>query len=350
MVEDYGNQESYGSQIDDKKLYKIRIRGLDEKGGQKTMKKISICVPCYNEEKNIMDAYGRITNVMKSIDQYDYEIIFSDNASKDNSSEIFCQLAEKDKHVKVIFNLRNYGPMRSAKNACFRATGDAIISIPCDMQEPPEMIPEFIEEWRNGNLIVWGQKTKSKENPIKFFLRSIYYKIIKAFSDVPQYEQTTGFGIVDRSVYEMVKTLNEPDMALRHLIVELGYPVKLIPYTQEQRKKGKSSYNIWRYLDFALNSLIMTSKVPLRLTTISGVFCSAISFLLGIVYLIYKLLYWDNFTVGMAPVVIAVFFLGSVQILTIGMIGEYVGVIFTKVKKRPLVIERECLNFDDDTE
>lgn len=312
------------------------------------MKKISICVPCYNEEKNIMDAYGRITNVMRELSQYDYEIIFADNASTDNSEAILRDLANKDRNVKVIFNYRNYGPARSGKNVGFRATGDAIIGVPCDLQEPPEMIPRFVEEWEKGNLIVWGQKTKSKENPIKYFLRGIYYKVIIKFSDVPQYEQTTGFGIMDRSVCDMVKELNEPDMAMRHLIADLGYPVKFIPYTQEQRKKGKSSYNIWRYFDFALGSLVRTSKAPLRLTTIFGLICSVISFLMGIVYLIYKLVHWEAFLVGMAPVVIAVFFLGSVQIFIIGMIGEYVGVILDKVTKRPLVLERECLNFEDD--
>ncbi|MDE6056052.1 MAG: glycosyltransferase family 2 protein [Lachnospiraceae bacterium] len=297
-----------------------------------------------------MDAYDRITNVIRDLDQYDYEILFADNASNDNSETILRDLANKDKHVKVIFNYRNYGPQRSGTNLCFRATGDAIIALPCDLQEPPEMIPEFVREWEKGNLIVWGQKTKSKEMPIKYFARSIYYKIIQNFSDYPQYEQTTGFGITDRSVYDKVKELNDPDMALRHLVAELGYPVKLIPYTQEQRKKGKSSYNIWRYFDFALDSLIRTSKVPLRLTTILGVICSVISFVMGIIYLIYKLICWDTFLAGMAPVVIAVFFLGSVQILTIGMIGEYVGVILTKVTKRPIVLEKECLNFDDNEE
>lgn len=169
------------------------------------MKKISICVPCYNEEKNIMDAYNRITNMMRNMDKYDYEIIFADNASKDNSAEIFRQLANQDKRVKVILNYRNYGPRRSGYNACFRATGDAIISLPCDLQEPPEMIPGFVEEWEKGNLIVWGQKTKSKENPINYFLRNIYYKIIDNFSEYPQYEQTTAFGITDRLVYDKVK-------------------------------------------------------------------------------------------------------------------------------------------------
>lgn len=312
------------------------------------MKKISVCIPCYNEEKNIEDTYEQVSTVLKSLDGYAYEIIFADNASKDNSETILRKLAEKDKHVKVIFNYRNYGPMRSGKNACYRSTGDAVVSLPCDLQEPPKMILEFVKEWEKGNLIVWGQKTKSKENPVKYFLRGIYYKIIKAFSDVPQYEQTDGFGIVDRSVYEMVKSLNEPDMALRHLIADLGYPVKFIPYTQEKRKKGKSSYNLWRYFDFALTSLIKTSRVPLRLTTIFGVFCSIVSFILGIIYLIYKLICWNTFSPGIAPIIIAVFFLGSVQILTIGMIGEYIGEVLTKITKRPIVLEKESLNFNEE--
>lgn len=309
------------------------------------MKKISVCIPCYNEEKNIMNAYNRVSNVLSTLEKYDYEILFADNASKDGSEAILRQLAAEDKHVKVIFNMRNYGPMRSGKNMCFRATGDAVISMPCDLQEPPEMIPEFVKEWEKGNLIVWGQKTKSKENPVKYFLRSIYYKIIKMFSDVPQYEQTDGFGITDRSVYDMIKSLDDQDVEVRHMIADLGYPVKLIPYTQERRQYGKSSYNLWRYFDFALTSLITTSRVPLRLTTILGVICSIISFALGTIYLIYKLARWNSFSVGIAPLVIAVFFLGSVQILSIGMIGEYVGVVLSKATKRPLVLERECLNF-----
>lgn len=312
------------------------------------MKKISVCIPCYNEEKNIMNAYNRVSSVLKALERYDYEILFADNASKDGSEAILRQLAAEDKHVKVIFNMRNYGPMRSGKNLCFRATGDAVIPVPCDLQEPPEMIPEFVKEWEKGNLIVWGQKTKSKENPVKYFLRSIYYKIIKMFSDVPQYEQTDGFGILDRSVYDMIKSLDDRDIEVRHMIADLGYPVKLIPYTQERRQYGKSSYNLWRYFDFALTSLITTSRVPLRLTTILGVICSIISFILGTIYLIYKLVRWNSFLVGIAPLVIAVFFLGSVQILSIGMIGEYVGAVLTKVTKRPLVLERECLNFTEE--
>lgn len=312
------------------------------------VKKISICIACYNEEKNIEETYRRLKEVLSTLEEYDYEIIFEDNCSRDSSEQILRNLALKDHKVKVIFNNRNFGPDRSEKNVRYAATGDAVIGMPCDLQEPPEMIPLFVEEWEKGNLIVWGQKVKSEENKVKYFCRSIYYKIIRVFSDVPQYEQTTGFGLIDQSVIKVLQDCNEPDMSLRHLVAELGYPIKLIPYTQQKRKNGKSSYNLWRYLDFAINSLVRTSTVPLRLMTVVGVVCAVLSFLLGMIYLVYKLINWNAFQAGMAPVVIAVTFLGSVQLLCIGMLGEYVNVILKKVTKRPLVTEKERINFDED--
>lgn len=312
------------------------------------MKKISVCIACYNEEKNIMSTYTRVTDILSKLENYDYEIIFADNCSKDSSQNILRELAKKDKRVKVILNLRNFGALRSSKNVNFAATGDCIIGMPCDLQEPPEMIPIFVEEWEKGNPIVWGQKTASKERGVKYFCRSLYYKIIRKFSDVPQYEHVTGFGIMDKQIVDVIKGLDDPEMPTRHLIADLGYPVKLIPYTQEERKAGKSSYNLWRYFDFSVVSLVRTSTVPLRLTTILGAICATLSFIFGIVYLIYKLINWDVFSVGIAPIVIAVFFLGSVQLLCIGMIGEYIGVILKKITKRPLVTEKERINFDEE--
>ena len=311
------------------------------------MKKMSVCIACYNEEQNIMDAYNQVSAICQTLKNYDYEIVFADNASTDGSERIFRQLAATDKHVKVIFNYRNYGPARSSKNACIRATGDAVISLPCDLQDPPEMIPVFIKEWEDGNLIVWGKKTGSQENPIKYFLRKVYYRIIKGAASVPQLEQVTGFGIMDKSVWREIEASNERTMSVRHLVADLGYPVKLVPYMQRKRKKGKSSYNLRRWLDFAINSLINTSTAPLRLTTLLGLTCSVISFVIGIVYLIYKLVHWNSFSAGIAPILIAVLFLGSVQIMIMGVIGEYIGVVLSKVIKRPLVLERECLNFEE---
>lgn len=310
------------------------------------MKKISVCVPCFNEEKNIETAYQRIKKVLEEMPEYDYEIIFGDNCSTDDSYSLLKMLAKKDSHVKVIINNRNFGPERSSKNILFSAEGDVMVAIPCDMQEPPEMIPQFIEEWEKGNLVVFGQKTESKEKKLKYECRKLYYNIIGRFSDIPQYKQVTGFGVIDQQVIEALKKLNEPDMAIRHLIADLGYPVKLIPYTQDIRINGKSSYSLGRYFDFAVSSLVRTSTVPLHLITAFGFFCAMLSILFGIVYLIYKLLYWDAFSAGTAPTLIAIFFLGSVQLMSIGFIGEYIGVILAKVTKRPLVTEKERINFD----
>lgn len=311
------------------------------------MKKISICIVCYNEELNIEDCYSEVTKVMQKLDGYDYEIIFADNDSEDSSQDILRGIVKKDKHVKAIFNTRNFGPDRSGKNCMSSASGDAVIGIPCDLQEPPEMIPEFVKYWSEGWPIVWGQKVNSKENFLKFFFRKIYYKIIKKFSDAPKYEQVSGFGIMDKSVLNLLLSCEE-DAFFHHLVPELGIKVKLIPYTQNERKKGKSSYNISRYFDFALLSLIKTSKKPLKISVTFGLFCSVISFICGVIYFIYKLLRWKSFSVGIAPILIAVFFIGSVQLFFIGIIGEYIGVILDRLTKRPLVVEKERLGFDEE--
>lgn len=311
------------------------------------MKKISIAIPCYNEEKNIEMAYERIKNVLEDMPDYEYEFIFGDNCSTDDSQKILRALAAHDQKVKVILNNRNFGPERSSKNILFSATGDVVIAIPCDLQEPPEMIPQFVKEWEKGNLVTFGQKVKSEEGKIRYSCRKLYYKIIKKFSDAPQYEQVTGFGAIDREVIEVLKSLGELDMPLRYLVADLGYPVKLIPYTQAVRMNGKSSYSVGRYFDFAVISLVRTSTVPLHLITLFGFFCAMVSLVFGIIYLVYKLLYWDAFSVGIAPTLIAVFFFGSIQLFSIGFIGEYIGVILTKVTKRPLVTEKERINFDD---
>lgn len=312
------------------------------------LKKISICVPCYNEEENIENMYNKLKSIFDELGKYDYEIIFSDNCSTDGSAEILKRISAKDKHVKVILNMRNYGPDRSCLNCLFRATGDAIISLPCDFQEPPDMIPVFLEEWEKGNLVVWGQKLKSKENPIKFFFRKIFYKIIKSFSENPQIENTTGFGVMDRTVLECVKETGETKEGLRNLIPELGFAIKLIPYTQQKRQAGKSSYNMIRYLNFSIDTLITTSKLPLRLATILGSIVSFFSIVIFIVYFIYKLIHWDSFEVGMFPVICGIFLVGAIEIMFIGIIGEYIGILVERSEKRPLVLEKELINFDDE--
>lgn len=312
----------------------------------KKLKKISICIGCYNEEKNIPVIVKEIRTEMFKLEKYDYEIIFADNDSLDSSQEILRELASKDKRIKVIINNRNFGGRRSLINCLKHATGDLILSIVCDLQTPTALIPVFVDWWEKGYLVVFGQKVQSRESRIKYCLRTIYYKIIASFSDVEQYEHASGIAIYDKSVIDEMNRIGEV-MSYAHLVAELGYEVKLVPYTQEKRKNGKSSYSISRYFDYALTSLVTTSTVPLRLATVLGSITSAISFFLGIIYLFMKLIYWGRFTAGTAPLIIGMFFLGSVQLMFIGIVGEYVGAILKKISKIPLVVEKELINFDE---
>lgn len=310
------------------------------------MKKISVCIPTYNEEDNVIPAYEKVSEVLKSLNSYDYEIIFEDNDSRDKTQEIIRGVCKDDKKVKAIFNESNYGPTRSNKNCLYNSSGDAIITLPCDLQEPPEMIPEFVSFWEQGNKVVWGQKTGSEENKVKFFLRKVYYSIIRSFSEVEQYNQTTGFGLMDREVIESIKKYDDLKISYRHLIPELGYHVKLVPYTQRKRQHGKSSYSISRYYDFAITSFVRTSLKPIRIVTLIGGIVALLSLIVGFVYLVLKLLFWKMFAAGQAPIVISVFFLGAVQLFVTGILGEYIGIITERITKRPFVIEKERINFD----
>lgn len=310
------------------------------------MKKISICICCFNEQENVEAMYEVVKKQMETISKYNFEIIFADNASTDNTQQILKKLAAMDKRVKVILNNRNFGAARSGWNCVRHSSGDAMITLACDFQDPPELIPEFIKYWEEGEVAVILQKVKSKENKIKYLFRRAYYKIITIFSEIPQYEQVTGAGLYDKQIVEQFKKL-DATVSYRHLMAEFGYPVKLIPFIQPKRKAGKSSYNIARYFDFAMNSLVTTSTTPLRIATIIGTTTSIISFLIGVVYLIYKLVYWNSFSAGIAPMVISVFFLGSIQILFIGLIGEYIANIIGKLSKTPIVVEKELINFEE---
>lgn len=310
-------------------------------------KHISIMTPCYNEEGNIENIYTAVRNEFKKMPQYTYEHIFIDNYSTDSSRSILKELAEKDKNVKVILNARNFGPNRSGSYGMLQATGDALICIVCDLQDPPEMIPQFLEKWEDGYKIVLGQKLKSKENPIMFQIRKLYYWGINWLSETPQYEGVTGYGLYDKEFLDTMRWMDDPDPYVRGLVPDLGYKTYLLKYTQNKREFGKSSYNFNRYFDFAITGVTHVSKKPLRIATMAGLTMSLVSFLIAIVYLILKLIYWDYFAMGTAPILIGMFLLASVQLAFIGVIGEYIGAILTRVTKRPMVVEEERINFDE---
>lgn len=314
------------------------------------MRHISIMTPCYNEEGNVNRMYTAVKQEFSTLPQYTYEHIFIDNYSTDGTRQILRKLAKDDKNVKIILNTRNFGPNRSGSYGMLQATGDALICIVCDMQDPPEMIPTFLAKWEQGYKVIMGQKTKSKENFLMFQIRKLYYRIMECLSETPHYRNVTGYGLYDKEVLETIRWMDDPDPYIRGVISDLGYKQCLIPYTQQVRTYGKSSYNFNRYFDFAITGMTHVSKKPIRIATILGFTMSGISFIIALVYLILKLVFWHRFSIGTAPILIGMFFLGSIQLAFIGVIGEYVSAILTRVTRRPLVIEEERINFDDNGE
>lgn len=310
-------------------------------------KKISLFTPCYNEEGNVYAMYKKVTEVMQQLPEYDYEYILIDNCSKDNTPVILRKIAEEDKRVKVIFNIKNFGPSRSGSYGFFQTSGDASICFACDFQDPPELIPEFVHLWEKGHKVVWGRKDGSDESKFMYLVRCLYYKIIKRIAESEQYENVTGFGLYDKEVLNLFRKYSGPTPNFRNMISEFGYPVEFVEYHQPCRKSGKSSYNFVKYFSVALNDMVNTSKLPLRLATYVGVIIALISFVIALYYLIMKIIYWDSYDIGMATLVIGLFFLGAVQIMFIGIVGEYVGEILSRMNEKPMVIEKERLNFDE---
>ena len=308
------------------------------------MKYISIVTPCYNEEGNIQELYGRIKKVMMGFD-YNYEHIFIDNASTDHTVDLLRELAQKDKRVKVIINTRNFGHLRSPYYGLLQARGDAVVILASDLQDPPERISEFIQKWEEGYKVVAGVKTMSQESGLLYFLRTMYYRMLRKLSDVDLIEHYTGFGLYDQQVVEILRKLNDPYPYVRGLIAEIGFPIAHIEFVQPRRAHGITKNNFYTLYDMAMLGLISYTKVPLRLAALLGFLTAGISFLVGLAYLIYKIIFWTEFSVGLAPAVIGLFFLGSVQLIFLGIIGEYIGTIYTQVIHRPLVIEKERINF-----
>jgi polyisoprenyl-phosphate glycosyltransferase len=308
------------------------------------MKKISIVTPCYNEEENVNEIYERIKSVMES-SHYAYEHIFVDNASTDHTGDIIRDIISKDKRVRAIVNIRNFGHIRSPYYGLLQAKGDAVIILASDLQDPPERISEFIQKWECGFKIVIGVKTKSNESGLIYFLRTLYYRVLRKLSDVELIEHYTGFGLYDKRVIEILRQLNDPYPYFRGLIADIGFPIARIEFIQPERKRGVTKNNFYTLYDLAMLGVTGYTKIPLRLAAMLGFVAAAMSFLVGLIYLIYKLVFWSSFSVGLAPAVIGLFFLGSVQMIFLGIIGEYIGAIYTQVIHRPLVIEKERINF-----
>lgn len=311
------------------------------------MKKISILSPCFNEAENLFVLHERVCKVFEALPDYDFELVIIDNDSKSETKEIIRELCKKDKKVKAIFNSRNFGHIRSPYHGILQTNGDATILMASDLQDPPEVLPELIKKWEEGNEIVIAIKNKSEESPLMFFIRKLYYTLINRLAEIKLAKNYTGFGLYDRRIIEILRTIPDPYPYLRGLIFEVGFNVERVYFEQPTRKRGVTSNNFYSLYDMAMLGICSHSKVPLRLATMLGFAFSMVFFILGFGYLVYKLLFWNEFALGVAPVVIGIFFFASIQLLFIGIIGEYIAYIATKVTNRPPVIERMRLNFDE---
>lgn len=330
-------------------------KGPDAKGkikkenDKKMKKKISVVIPTYNEEANVVPLAKAIVEVMeRDLGNYDYEILFIDNHSKDNTQALLRGLCGENKRIKAIFNARNFGQARSPVYGMKQAYGDCVVRMCADFQDPVEMIPIFVKEWEKGHKIVIGVKNASQEKKRMYWLRGMYYKMIRKITDIDHIEQFTGFGLYDKKFVDVVRDLHDSMPYLRGIIAELGFDYKAVPYTQPKRRAGKSKNNFYSLYDYAMIGITSYSKVVMRLATFAGFIIGGLSFLAGLVYLVLKLMYWDRFSAGVAPMVIGVFFLGALQLFFIGFLGEYVLSINTRVLDRPLVVEEERLNFEDE--
>jgi glycosyltransferase involved in cell wall biosynthesis len=310
------------------------------------MKLISIVTACYNEEENVGALYEKVKEVMAGLDKYRYEHIFIDNSSEDRTVEILKQIAAQDTNVKIIVNARNFGHIRSPFHALIQAEGDAVISVVADLQDPPEMIPQFIKKWEEGYKIAIGIKTNSEESPIFFAIRKMYYNLVSRLSEIKLVKNFTGFGLYDKKVIEILRAINDPYPYFRGLICDIGFKRAEIPYTQPARKRGFTKNNFYTLYDMAMLGITNHSKIPLRFGALLGFSFAILSLLVGFGYLVYKIIYWKSFHPGIAPIVIGFFFFASVQLFFLGILGEYIGSIHNKILKRPLVIEEDRINFD----
>ncbi len=308
-------------------------------------KLISIVTPCYNEGENIEELYLRIAEVMSKL-PYDYEHICIDNCSTDDTVQKLKVIAEKDKRVKLIINARNFGHIRSPYYALLQSRGDASVLMASDLQDPPEMIVDFVKKWEEGFKTVLAVKPESEESALMFFARKIYYRLISRISEVPLVRNATGAGLFDRVVIDILRKVDDPYPYFRGLLCEIGFPIATVPFRQPRRQRGITSNNFYTLYDIAMLGITNHSKVPLRLMALGGFALSILSLLTAIGFLVAKLIFWDSFQLGLAPVLIGIFFFGAVQTFFIGLLGEYIGSIHTQIRNMPLVVEAERVNFD----
>lgn len=309
------------------------------------MKKISVVTPCYNEQENVGILYEEVKKQFEALPEYEYEHIFIDNASTDNTIKVLKDLASKDKNVKLIINARNFGHIRSPYYAMLKAKGDAVISLVSDLQDPPQLIPELIKKWEEGYKIVVGIKKQSEENKLFFKLRKAYYNLVTKLSEVELVKNYTGFGLYDQLVIQELRKIQDNYPYFRGLICEVGFEKACIEYVQPARKRGITKNNFFTLYDIAMLGITSHSKLPLRLATMFGFLTAILSLIAALVYLIIKIIYWDSMPMGQAPLLIGFFFFSSIQLIFIGIIGEYIGNIHTHIMNRPLVVEKERINF-----
>ncbi len=306
---------------------------------------ITVMTPCFNEEDNVPQVYARVKQVFEGMPNYCYEHLFIDNASTDGTVRLLKELAAKDHSVKIIVNSRNFGHVRSPYYGLLQANGDAAIGIVADMQDPPEIIPELVKKWEEGFKIVAGVKSTSDESAHMRALRWLAYRALTRISSLELIPDFTGFGLYDRVVLDVLRRIDDPYPYVRGLVSEIGFDVARVEYRQARRERGKSKNNFFTLFDVAMLGLVKHSRLPMRLATLAGFTMSAVSMLIAIGYLVFKLVFWDRFDFGQAPILVGIYFFASVQIFFIGVLGEYVGAIHTQVRRLPLVIERERINF-----
>jgi len=312
------------------------------------MKKISICIACYNESGNIKPISEAITALFSNeLKKYDYELLFIDNASSDSTIDELREISSKNKKIKVILNAKNFGAYNSPYYGLLQTTGDCSILMACDFQDPVELLPKFVEEWEKGYKIVVGVKNKSKENPIIYAIRSFYYYLVKHFSNVDIISHYTSFGLYDKSFINLLASLDDSTPFLRGIVAEFGYDIQKVYFEQPKRKVGKSHHSLSQLYSAAMLSFTTYTTLGLRIVTLFGFIVALFSFIIGATYLIYKITHWYTFSAGMAPVLIGIFFLGSIILVSLGFVGEYVISINKRLMNRPLVIEKERINFND---